>query len=143
MTYPIRSVPDGDTAWGPDLRATIAGVNDHQTRVTSLEGSASALTANSQTGTTYTLVLADAGKVVELTNAAAITLTIPTNASVAFPVGTVIELYQGGAGQVTVSTSASPGLRAPDGAKLAKQYASASLRKRATDEWILSGNVTT
>jgi hypothetical protein len=37
MAYPIRSVPDGDTNWGPDLRATIAGVNDHQTRITTLE----------------------------------------------------------------------------------------------------------
>lgn len=37
MTYPIRSVPDGDTAWGADLRATIAGVNDHQSRLTAIE----------------------------------------------------------------------------------------------------------
>jgi hypothetical protein len=37
MAYPIRSVPDGDTNWGPDLRATIAGVNDHQTRISALE----------------------------------------------------------------------------------------------------------
>jgi hypothetical protein len=37
MTYPIRSVPDGDTNWGTDLRNTIAGVNDHQTRITALE----------------------------------------------------------------------------------------------------------
>lgn len=37
MTYPIRQPPDGDTAWGNDVRATIAGVNDHQTRVTALE----------------------------------------------------------------------------------------------------------
>jgi hypothetical protein len=37
MAYPIRSVPDGDTNWGPDLRDTIAGVNDHQTRISALE----------------------------------------------------------------------------------------------------------
>lgn len=37
MTYPIRAVPDNDTAWGADLRATIAGVNDHQTRLVALE----------------------------------------------------------------------------------------------------------
>lgn len=143
MTYPIAQPADNAAAytWTPPIRAAIAGVNDHQTRVNALEGSSSVLIANSQTGTTYTLVLSDANKVIELTNAAAITLTIPTNASVAFPVGTLIELYQGGAGQVTVSTSVT--LRAPDGAKLAKQYASASLRKRATDEWVLSGNVTT
>jgi hypothetical protein len=142
MTYPIRVISDGDTAWGPDLRFAIAGVNDHQTRVTALEGSASALTANTQTGTTYTLVLGDAGKCVEMNNAAANTLTIPLNASVPFPVGTVIELYQVGAGQTTVSPGSTT-LRAPDGSKLSKQYASASLRKRATDEWVLAGSVTT
>ncbi|MGB1278485.1 MAG: hypothetical protein ACPG5V_00880 [Vibrio cyclitrophicus] len=42
------------------------------------------LEVNTQTGTTYTLVLGDAGKVLTLTNASAITLTVPTHASVAF-----------------------------------------------------------
>jgi len=142
VSYPIRSVPDGDTAWGNDLRDSIAAANDHQTRVTSLEGSASALTANTQTGTTYTLVIGDAGKCVEMNNGAANTLTIPLNASVGFPTGTVIELYQVGAGQTTVAITGGGTLRAPDGAKLSKQFASASLRKRATDEWVLAGSVT-
>jgi hypothetical protein len=39
MTYPIRQPPDGDTAWGGDLRNTVAAANDHQTRVTALEAS--------------------------------------------------------------------------------------------------------
>lgn len=141
MTYPIRSVPDGDTAWGGDLRDTIAGVNDHQTRVVALESSASVIVVNTQTGTSYTLVLTDAGKCVEMNNAAANTLTIPLNSSVTFPLGTVIEVFQLGAGQTTVAATGGVTLRAPDGAKLAKQYASASLRKRATDEWVLAGSV--
>jgi hypothetical protein len=143
MTYPIRVISDGDTAWGADLRFAIAGVNDHQTRVTALEASASTLTANTQTGTSYTLVLGDAGKCVEMNNASANTLTIPLNASVGFPTGTVIELYQVGAGQTTVAITGGGTLRAPDGAKLSKQFASASLRKRGTDEWVLAGSVTT
>jgi hypothetical protein len=102
----------------------------------------SAVGSNSQTGTSYTLVLADAGKVVEMTNSSANTLTIPPNSSVAFPVGTIIEVYQGGAGQTTIAAGSGVTLRAPDGAKLAKQYASASLRKRATNEWVLAGSVT-
>lgn len=40
MTYPIRQPPDGDPTWGNDVRAAIAGVNDHQTRLTTLEGTA-------------------------------------------------------------------------------------------------------
>lgn len=97
------------------------------------------MASNTQTGTAYTLVLSDANKVIEMTNAGANTLTVPTNATVAFPIGTVIEVYQGGAGQTTI---AAPGvtIRAPDGQKLAKQYSTASLRKRAADEWVLAGS---
>ena len=53
---------------------------------------------NAQTGTAYTLALSDAGKLVTFNNAAAITLTIPTNASVALPICTRIDLLQYGAG---------------------------------------------
>ena len=97
---------------------------------------------NAQTGTTYTLVLTDAGKMVTLTNASAITLTIPTNASVAFPVNTRIDLIQYGAGQVTVAgagvTINSSGAKL----KLTGQYSGASLWKKATDTWVLIGDLT-
>ena len=96
---------------------------------------------NAQTGTTYTLVLSDAGKMVSLTNASAITLTIPTNASVAFPVNTRIDLLQYGAGQVTVGgagvTINSSGAKL----KLTGQYSGASLWKKATDTWVLIGDI--
>lgn len=58
---------------------------------------------NPQTGTTYTFVIADTGKRVTIDNAGAITLTVPTNASVAFPIGTKIEVTQIGVGVVTIS----------------------------------------
>lgn len=96
---------------------------------------------NAQTGTTYTLVASDTAKVISLSNAASITLTIPTNSSTAFPTGTQVILYQAGAGQVTVGgagvTIRSQGSRL----KLAGQYAVATLIKIGTDEWILAGNV--
>jgi hypothetical protein len=96
---------------------------------------------NAQTGTTYTLVAADAGKMVTLTNAAAIALTIPTNASVAFPVNTRIDLLQYGAGQVTVGgagvTINSSGAKL----KLTGQYSGGSLWKKATDTWVLIGDL--
>lgn len=96
---------------------------------------------NAQTGTTYTLVLTDAGKMVSMNNASAITLTIPTNASVAFPVGTRIDLTQLGAGQVTVSptgiTLQSNGTKR----KLTGQYSGGTLWKRATDTWMLYGDI--
>lgn len=96
---------------------------------------------NNQTGTSYTLVLADAGKTVTLNNASAVTLTVPTNASVAYTIGTYINLHQLGAGQVTVSSSAT--IRSANGTKLSAQYASGTLLKIATDEWLLAGSLTT
>ena len=59
-------------------------------------------TLNDQTGTTYTPVLTDQYQVlVTRSNASASTMTIPTNASVAFPVGTVITVLNKGAGATT------------------------------------------
>lgn len=116
---------------------TAANVNQTNENVNALGN----LLINAQTGTTYTLVLADTGKIVSCSNAAAITLTVPTNASVAFPTGTQIIIYQAGAGQITISgagvTFRSNGTKL----KLTGQYAVATLIKIATDEWIVAGNV--
>ena len=94
------------------------------------------------TGTTYTLALADNHRLVECANAAAITVTTPTNASVAFPLGSRIEIAQTGAGQITVS-GAGITLRLPAGkaAKTRLQYSIIVLTKRGADEWILSGDL--
>jgi len=97
---------------------------------------------NAQTGTTYSLVITDAWKLVTLSNASAITLTIPANASVAFPVGTHIDLMQLGAGQVTVQIT-SDTLRSTPTAKTRTQYSMATLVKIASTTWALSGDLAT
>lgn len=99
---------------------------------------------NAQTGTSYALVLGDAGGWVTLTNAAAITLTIPTNASVAFPVGTVIDFSAEGAGQVTITpvggvTVNNRGTRT----KSNGQFAVFGIIKTATNVWTSYGDLTT
>jgi hypothetical protein len=99
-----------------------------------------ALTLNAQTGTTYTLLLIDDSKVVTLSNASAITLTIPTNASVAFPIGSQVNLVQLGAGQVTVAGAGVTIRSQGSKLKLNGQYSAATLLKIATDEWVLVGN---
>ena len=96
---------------------------------------------NAQTGTTYTLALTDAGKMVTLTNASAITLTIPTNAVAAFPVNTRIDLLQYGAGQVTVAGAGVTIQSSGSKLKLTGQYSGASLWKKATDTWVLIGDI--
>ena len=98
---------------------------------------------NLQQGTAYTLALSDAGKSVERSNASANTVTIPNSSSASFATGTIIEITQMGAGQTTIVAAANVILRAPDGAKLAKQYTSAALRYRGNNEWLLAGNLVT
>jgi hypothetical protein len=100
-------------------------------------------TLNSQTGTTYTPSLTDANnKFVMLNNASAITVTIPTNASVAFPVGSVINFIQVGAGQVTISGDTGVTVNSQGSKnKLFGQSAVGSVVKTATDTWYLYGNL--
>lgn len=98
-------------------------------------------TINAQTGTTYTTVLGDASKLVTLTNASGITLTIPTNASVAYPVGTKIDLAQLGAGQVTVAGASGVTVNSTPTLKLRTQYSAATCIKTATDTWLLVGDL--
>jgi hypothetical protein len=98
---------------------------------------------NAQTGTTYTLALADAGKMVTLSNASPITLTIPTNATVAFPTNTRIDLLQYAAGQVTVAGAGVTINSSGGKLKLTGQYSGASLWKKATDTWVLIGDIAT
>jgi len=101
------------------------------------------VTANRQTAS-YGLVLADAGLVVEMNVAGGNNLTVPLNATQAFAVGTVIELFQYGAGQTTVVATGGVTIRSSGGKlKLTGQYSGASLRKIATDEWQLSGDIAT
>ncbi len=105
------------------------------------------LALNAQTGTTYTFVLGDNGKLVTASNASAQTYSIPTNASVAYPIGTQINIIQIGAGQVTIqattsgtTTVASTGATAT-APKLRAQYSSATLIKAATDLWYVAGDI--
>jgi hypothetical protein len=98
-------------------------------------------TINAQTGTTYTLVLGDAGKTVTMDNASPMTLTIPANGTVAFPVGTTIDVVRKGAGTLTIAITTDTLRSASSYVKLASQYSGATLLKIATTEWILFGNL--
>jgi hypothetical protein len=89
----------------------------------------------------YTLVLADDGKVVEMGVGSANTLTVPPNASVAFPIGTQIVILQTGAGQTTLTQGAGVTINATPGSKLRTTWSSATLIKRATDTWVAIGDL--
>ena len=95
----------------------------------------------------YTGILANNGQVVTMNNASANTFSIPTNASVAYPVGTQINVLQIGAGQTTIqavtsgttsilstaATAAAPKIRA--------RYGMATCIKAATDTWYVVGDI--
>jgi hypothetical protein len=99
------------------------------------------IVANRQTAS-YTLVLSDADKLVEMNVASANNLTIPLNSSVAFATGTQILLAQYGAGQTTLVPTSGVTIRS-NGAKvkLNAQYSGATLIKIDTNEWYLFGDI--
>jgi len=101
---------------------------------------------NAQTAT-YTVVLGDAFKLVTMSVASANDFQIPTNANVAFPIGSVINVIQIGAGQTTIkavtsgtTTISSTGATAT-APKLRAQFSAASCIKVATDTWYVVGDI--
>jgi len=93
---------------------------------------------NTQTGTTYTLALADRSAIVEMNNASANVITIPTNASVAFPIWTTLTIIQYGAWITTATWNTwvtINGISAWSKSTTA-QYEWLALYKRASNEWI-------
>jgi hypothetical protein len=100
---------------------------------------------NAQTGTTYTTVLADNGKLITQTNASPITTTIPPFSSVAYPVGAQLNFVQYGAGTVTFAqgvgvTISSTGAIAT-APELRAQYSSATAICVAQDDWLIAGDI--
>ena len=90
----------------------------------------------------YTLVLADAGKVIEINSGSSENVTIPPNSSVAFPVGTQIVVVRLGAGAVVIVEGSGVTTRSDeDKNKIKSQYSSCVLIKHETVEWYILGNL--
>jgi hypothetical protein len=99
--------------------------------------------ATSAQSASYTLVLADKAKVVEMSVGSANNLTVPLNASVAFPVGTQIHIVQTGSGQTTVVATGGVTINTATTLKLRAQWSAATLIKRAENTWVLVGDLAT
>jgi hypothetical protein len=142
-TLEVSFYRTGDKGTG-DLSSAnnLSDVANAATALANLGGSPITRSVNTQTGTTYTLVLTDNGKLVTLSNAAAITATVPPNSSVAFPIGTQIDVVQLGAGKVTLAQGAGVTINSVSSNKsLSAQYAGGTLLKTATDIWLLTGSL--
>ncbi len=94
---------------------------------------------NAQTGTAYTLVLSDSGKIVTMNNASANTVTVPASTTTAFSVGTKIMITQTGAGSTTIAADTGVTIDNPISASLAinEQYGSRVLVNLGTDLWLV------
>ena len=119
-------VPDGNVSVTDQL--TVSG------------GLVAPLQINAQTGTTYTFVIGDAGKLVTSSNGSAQTITVPPNSSVAFAVGTQIIVQNIGSANATLAEGSGVTIQSKDSNKeIDGQYAAATLIKTATDTWSLIG----
>ena len=103
------------------------------------------LAINTQTGTTYTTVLGDNGDLITISNASAITLTIPPNSSVAYPVGAQLNVAQFGAGQITFAQGAGVTIVSTGGTasapKLRAQYSTATAVQTSANNWLVMGDI--
>jgi len=142
-----RTVVVGDVIFaGPSIKS----FSDIETAVGNLETPLLGNTNAVVSGTAYTTVLADANTYIDCTSASATLITIPTNATVAYPIGTTIVVTQKAAGQVTVQVTStdtlnsySPtaaGTQGAGGTALcAGQWAAVTVRKVTSTGWIAYG----
>ncbi len=91
----------------------------------------------------YTLsALTERDSLIEVAKASATTITIPLNSAVAYPVGTSIDILQTSTGQVTIAGDAGVTVNSTPGLKLRTQWSSCTLFKRATNTWVVFGDLT-
>ena len=147
VSYLVDSAPGAlDTL--NELAAALNDDSSYAATITNALAEKSPLypSTNAQTGSTYTLILSDAGKYVEMNNASSNTLTVPLNASVAFPIGTEVTIIQTGAGTTTISPAGGVtvnyySLTGAGTRTIKAQWAAATLIKRAENTWVLIGNL--
>lgn len=116
--------------------------NIPQSAVVGLDGAYAPFNISIENKTSsYTLVLTDAAKQIEMNVGSANTLTVPTNSSVPFPIGTVIVIVQSGSGQTTLAGAGGVTVNATPGLKLRTQWSVATLTKRGADTWLAAGDL--
>jgi hypothetical protein len=117
--------------------------NFASTVTTSLAGKVPSITPIISKTSSYTLSnLSERDSMIEVSSSSATTITIPTNASVAFPVGASIDISQISTGQVTIAGAGGVTVNATPGLKLRTQWSTVTLFKRGTDSWIVYGDLT-
>lgn len=133
IVYPISSDPIAplNTVFQDLADSTQTALDNVRTEIAEI-----LLTETTEQTANYTLALTDLNKVVPM-NGTDLVLTVPTNAAVAFEIGSVVNIYNINATEVTIEGDT--GVTVRNAGNIA-QYTEVSLRKRDTDEWVLAGN---
>jgi len=92
-----------------------------------------------QSGTTYTLVLGDAGDYIQTTSTTAVTITVPTQASVTWAADTEIYFEQNNTGQITFVGASGVTINSSETLKTFARYSVVALKRVASDVWTLTG----
>ena len=143
VTGSVVGTTDTQTLTNKTLTTPTIGsfTNAAHTHADAAGGGPLSVTLNTQTGTAYTTVLADANKLVTL-DSTGISVTIPSASSVAYPTGSQIHLYQSGTGQATVVGDTGVSVNSSNGLKTRTQYSVATVIKVAVNSWVLIGDTT-
>lgn len=134
----IATIAEIDTGTDDTTAVSPAGLAGSALQATADAAAVKYVTPGTESGTTYTLVLADVDKLKIFSNAAVVTVTIPTNAATALPVGWSTLLQSSGAGGLTLTTT-SLTLVGSLPKKTIAQNESMFLIKSATDTWSIIG----
>lgn len=142
----VTAVIDGAPNALNTLNELAAALGDDEnfasTITTSLAAKVDSYTPITQKSESYTLSTLDhRDDLIEMGSSSALTLTIPLNSSIAYPVGTSLDILQTGTGQVTIAGAAGVTVNATPGLKLRTQWSSATLFKRAENTWVVYGDL--
>ena len=124
------AVTNTRTINGFNLQSNIILTNDHIDIVSETITSSVTLNINNK------------NRILKVNSSSALTLTIPSNASVPFPINTEVAIIREGSGTVSITPGSGVTLLSTDSKRKIKgQYSSAALLKTATDTWLLIGSI--
>ena len=134
VTY---TLPSADGTSGQVLSTNGSGTLSWATDASG--GGASYSAVRTQSGTTYTLVLGDAGDYIQTTSTTAVTITVPPQSSVTWAADTEIYFEQNNTGQITIAAGAGVTINSSETLKTFARYSVVALKRVASDVWTLTG----
>jgi hypothetical protein len=124
---------------GTNVTITTDASTDSITIAASGGGGSSYSAVRTQSGTTYTLVLGDAGDYIQTTSTTAVTITVPPQSSVAWAADTEIYFEQNNTGQITIAAGSGVTINSSETLKSFARYSVIALKRVAENVWTLTG----